>query len=148
MIRNYTSTVPATKSVNFIEDKLVRHGAKNIMKLYKDGKLEGIAFIITIDGRGDIPFRVPARIKKVEELFKNTVRRVTKNTYKNIREQAERTAWKLIADWVDVQMSLIDLQQVELMEVFLPYAYDPIKEQTYFEKVKESQFKMLTEGEG
>lgn len=147
MIKNYTSTVQSSRSVQYIEDKLVRHGAKNIMKFYKEGKLDGIAFIIFINGKGDIPFRVPARIEKVYEIFKASIRRPNKNTYKNLLDQAERTAWKLLSDWVDVQMSLVELEQVEFLEVFLPFVYDPAKEQTFFEKIKDGQFKMLTAGE-
>lgn len=142
MIKNYTSTVPAARSVLFIESKLVAHGAKNIMKIYQEGKLEGIAFIIAIEGK-DFAFRVPARINKVEELFTAAVRRPNKNTFKNIRDQAERTAWKILADWVDVQMSLVELKQKEFLEVFLADLYDPAKEQTFFEKVKESKFKII-----
>jgi hypothetical protein len=41
-------------------------------------------------------------------------------------------------------MTLIDLDQVEMMEVFLPYAYDAAKKQTLFEKVKEGSLKLLT----
>lgn len=148
MIKNYTSTVPATKSVSYIESKLVSYGAKNILKLYKDKKLEGIAFIVEVNGK-ELPFRVPARIEKIEELFKRrlTRRRYHEATLKNIKEQAERTAWKLLSDWVDVQMSLIELDQVEFLEVFLPFVYDPTKEQIFFEKLKDSQFKMLTAGQ-
>lgn len=147
MIKNYTSTVPAVKSINWIEAKLVARGAKNILKLYDDKRLDGIAFIIDVNGK-QLAFRLPARIKRIEELFKASVRRPREGTFKNIQDQAERTAWKLLADWVEVQMSLIELQQVEFVEVFLPYVYDPAKQETFFERLKGSGFKMLTDGKG
>jgi hypothetical protein len=40
-------------------------------------------------------------------------------------------------------MSLIELDQVELVEVFMPYIYDYSKNQTLFEKMKVSGFAML-----
>ncbi|MCK5609838.1 hypothetical protein KAR91_48650 [Candidatus Pacearchaeota archaeon] len=142
MIKNYTSSVSATKSVNHIEDKLVAYGAKNILKLYENKKLAGIAFILILNDK-EIPFRIPARIGNVERLLKAQIKRPRSETYKNIAVQAERTAWKLLADWVEIQISLVELQQVKFLEVFLPYVYDHAKQQTFFEKLEENNFKQL-----
>jgi len=60
-----------------------------------------------------------------------------------IKEQAERTAWKIVADWVDAQMAMIELSQVELMEVFLPYLFNRQTRQTYFESIKARGFQNL-----
>lgn len=60
-----------------------------------------------------------------------------------IKEQAARTAWKLLADWIDIQLSLVELDQVEMLEIFMPYIYDAVKEQTFFERMKDSGFKLL-----
>jgi hypothetical protein len=145
MIKNYTSTVPVNRSVQHIEDCLIRHGAKNIMKLYDDEKkLESLCFIIAVDGK-DIPFKLPASADRVEKVLKAAVKKPTAATYDRIKEQAERTAWKLQSDWVDIQMSLIELDQVEIMQVFLAYVYFPAQKQTYFEKIKGSGYPMLTE---
>jgi hypothetical protein len=142
MIKNYTSQVPATRSVQRIEDLLVKHGSKNILKLYDQQKLTGIAFIISIDGR-DIPFRLPARVDRVEQRLRKSIKRPRSGTMNKISDQATRTAWRLLSDWVEVQISLIELDQAELIEVFLPYMYDPSKEQTFFEKIKKDGFKLL-----
>ena len=64
-----------------------------------------------------------------------------------LMEQAERTAWKFLADWVDIQLGLVELGQGEFLEVFLPYVYDPAKQQTFFERIKESGYKMLPQGD-
>lgn len=37
------------------------------------------------------------------------------------RMQADRTAWKLLQDWVEVQASLIRIGMSTATEVFLPY---------------------------
>ncbi len=144
MIKNYTSGVPPEKSILHIERALVSHGAKNIFKNYGSGRLIGFAFGIEINGK-EVPFKIPARIDRVEKRLKETVKKPHKGTMKRIGEQAEKTAWKILADWVDIQMTLVDLDQVELMEVFLPYAYDAIKNQTLFDKVKNGTFKLLSE---
>ena len=144
-IKNYTSNVPAERSVIHIERSLVDHGAKNIFKNYsKDAGLEGLAFVIEINGK-DYPFKIPARIARVEKRLLDQVKKPRNGTVSRIKDQAERTAWKILADWVDIQMTLIDLDQVEMMEVFLPYAYDAAKKQTLFDKVKEGSLKLLTQ---
>jgi hypothetical protein len=113
------------------------------MKMYDaDKKLESLCFIMPVDGK-DIPFKLPAAVDRVEKVLRASVRRPNASTNARIKEQAERTAWKLQSDWVDIQMSLIELQQVEIMQVFLAYVYFPIQKQTYFERPKESGFKML-----
>lgn len=147
MIKNYTSTVPASRSVQHIEDCLVRHGARNILKEYdEEGKLAGICFIIPREGKM-FPFKLPARVENVETVLLGSRRRPPANISqrKKLIEQAERTAWKIVSDWVDVQMSLIELKQAELLEIFLPFAWDPAKKKTFFEAIRENGFKMIPE---
>jgi hypothetical protein len=38
------------------------------------------------------------------------------------RLQAVRTAWRIVKDWVEAQMALVETQMVTTQEVFLPYA--------------------------
>jgi hypothetical protein len=146
MIKNYTSTVPADHSVVHIERRLVAQKAKNIMKQYgPTGKLDAIAFIVELNGH-DMPFKLPAKVEQVYKKLTGAVRRARKGTMARIEDQAERTAWKLMADWVDVQMSLIELDQVEFLEVFLPYVYNPSTQQTFYEKIKGGGYKLLQPG--
>ncbi len=49
MLKNYTSTVAQSRSVQHIEDRLVKHGAQNILKLYEKQRLIGVAFIISVN---------------------------------------------------------------------------------------------------
>jgi hypothetical protein len=79
-------------------------------------------------------------------LLGNLGRRARPETRKKLPEQAERTAWKIVADWVDAQMAMIELAQIEFMEVFLPYLYDASSEQTYFEKLRDKSFVGLLPG--
>lgn len=144
MLKNYTSTVPAAKSIAYIESRLAQHKANMIVKLYSpEGKVDAIAFTVKI-GEVDMPFRLPAQLAACESTLKAHIgRRARPETIKKLAEQAERTAWKIVADWVDAQMAMIELAQVELLEVFLPYVYDHSKRQTYFQSIKERGFKAL-----
>ncbi len=142
MLKNYTSQVSSQRSINFIETKLVQHGAKQIVKQFTvDGRVSGILFSLPIDGH-EVPIRVPAKVSECERiLLENLSPRAKQSTRKKIPAQAERTAWKIASDWVESQMAMVELAQVEIMEVFLSYVYDPAKEITYFEALKKTGFK-------
>lgn len=143
MIKNYTSTVPVARSIQHIEDRLVRYGAQKILKTYDANKtLEGFCFIVNLQGK-EVPFKLPARVANVEKVLKGEVRRPNVGTMDRIRDQAARTAWKLVSDWVDIQLSLVELGQVELMEVLLPYVYNPETQKTFFEQIKGNGYKLL-----
>ena len=67
-----------------------------------------------------MPFVLPARIEAVERLLAK--QRVMRNDPKRRMEQARRTAWRILKDWVEAQLALIASEMVRLDEVFLPYA--------------------------
>lgn len=116
-IKNYTSTVDVYKSLGGIQGALASHGARKIMVDYdQNGKPTGVMFgIETTEGpRG---FALPANVDGVMAVF-------TRQKIKADREQAERTAWKNVHDWVLAQMALIEAGQVQIDEVFLPYLTD------------------------
>ena len=145
-LKNYTSTISASKSISFIENKLVANKARDILKRYDDkGRVESIMFIIPVNGN-DYPFKLPARLSECEKILQASLsQRARPETRRKVKDQAEKTAWKIIADWVDAQMALIELQQAEMMEIFMPYLYNHQKEKTYFEIVKEKGFKAMIE---
>jgi hypothetical protein len=144
MLKNYTSTVAVSRSVQHIEDRLVRFGAHSIMKTYDAKKrIEAFCFIVSIQGK-EIPFKLPAKVQNVEVVLKGQIRRSpTAAKLQSIIDQAERTAWKLVSDWVDIQLSLVELGQVELLEVLLSYVYSPAKKETFFERIQGNGFKLL-----
>ena len=144
MLKNYTSTVPAVRSISYIETKLAQNGARQILKLYdEESRVTGLCFIIPMNGR-DMPFKLPANIEACERTLRaNLSSRARPETKKKIVQQAERTAWKILLDWVEAQIAMIELAQVEVLEVFLPYVYDHSKQQTYFEKLKERNYRAL-----
>ena len=144
-LKNYTSSVSVTNSINKIEHRLVSAGATHIVKLYDDEQtLTGITFQIAV-GDNPLLFKLPAKAESVFNVLWGEVRRPRPETKKNVQQQAARTAWKLLSDWVDIQISLIKIEQVEMLEVFLPYCWDPSTDKTYFDKLKESKFKALAQ---
>jgi hypothetical protein len=142
-IKNYTSSVPVERSVMLIEHQLSRAGAQTISKWYDENKdLSGISFQIVANAQSFI-FRLPAKWKACEKVFLREIRRPTPEKNKRAKEQAQRTAWKILYEWVLIQTSMIELEQAEVIEVFLPYAYDPSTDKTFFEKIQAGGFKQL-----
>lgn len=127
-MKNKTSTVAAVRSIQHIEDVLARYGASDIVKRYRDGK---VGFILPMPNDTKMSFKLPARVENIERILKANVTRPTPTTYKTIADQAERTAWKLLSDWVDI------------LEVMMPYIYDPATDKTFFERVKDNPVKLL-----
>jgi hypothetical protein len=143
MIKNYTSEVPISRSILHIEDRLVEFGARGIVKEYGgNGEIDALMFTIEDPyhpGKNMI-FRVPVDVKAVEEVF---IKKFPKKKLRTIKEQAPRTAWKLASDWIDIQMSFVEMKQVEFVQVFLSYMYDPVRKISYYHSLKANGFKML-----
>lgn len=145
MIKNYTSGVPVDRTLAKIEAALVRGGATNVSKDYKDGMLSAVCFVVVNPQTGQrMSVRLPANADGVYQAMRASVKRPRAGTLEKLREQASRTAWKLMQDWIEVQMSLIQMQQAEFLQVFLPYVWDGKK--TFYTALKDGGFKMLTAG--
>jgi len=145
-IKNYTSTVSVINSISRIEHRLACAGATHIAKIYEEGgtgRPIGMIFQITSNGIPMI-FKLPTKADAVFKVLWQEVRKPRPETKANIKAQADRTSWKILSDWIDIQVSLIQLNQAEAIEVFLPYAYDGKTDRTLFEKMKENNFKLLS----
>jgi len=143
MIKNYTSGVPVERTVMRIEVALIAAGAIGIYKDYKDGVLGAICFSIQDPTSRLLSVRLPSDSKAVYEVLLSRMKRPRKETLKKLKDQAARTSWKLVQDWVEIQISLIEMRQAEFLQVFLPYIWNG--KQTYYESLKEGGFKALPE---
>lgn len=143
-IKNYTSSVSSDKSILDIERILIGMGARNIAKEYDGfGKVDSISFSIK-QGDGIMPFKLPAKREPIKKLFLQQFRRPTASQIESASQQSDRTAWKNVKEWVELQATMIKLEQVEFLEVFLPYVYNIAEGKTFFEVIKGNNFKQLT----
>ncbi|RYE53991.1 MAG: hypothetical protein EOP48_13225 [Sphingobacteriales bacterium] len=145
-LKNYTSTVPASTSMSRIEQYLVKAGASDISKKYgEDRTCRSITFRMVVH---DMPvfFQLTAKIEACYKVLYAEVKRPQADTKRKILEQSERTAWKIISDWVEIQISMVMLEQADLIQVFLPFVYNPKTEKTFYDQVKGNDFKMLANG--
>lgn len=144
-IKNYTSSVAASKSISSIETLLVEAGAKTISKFYNDdNSIAGFLFQLRVKDEL-ITFKLPSNPKAVEKVLINQLVKPRRETIKRVKEQADKTSWKLLHDWVHIQLSMVYMEQAEAAQVFLPYAYDGKTDKTLFQLVKENNFKQLSQ---
>lgn len=141
-ILNYTTTVDAFKTVSEIEYILMKHNAKSIMKNYDGESITGLSFLIDT-GMQQIPVRLPAKVDECLEVLKKEKRENPRKQIRDTRQQAERVAWRILKDWVEAQMALLDIEMVRFEEIFLPYI-ETNTGQTVYERLEERQF--LLEG--
>lgn len=141
-ILNYTTTIDSFKTVSEIEYILMKHKAKSNMKNYDGESITGLSFLIDT-GVQQIPVRLPVKVDECLKVLKKEKRENPKKQIKDTRDQAERVAWRIMKDWVEAQMALLDIEMVRFEEIFLPYI-ETNNGQTVYERLEESQF--LLEG--
>lgn len=141
-ILNYTTTIDALKTVSEIEYILVQHKAKSIMKDYDGESITGLSFLIDT-GTQQIPVRLPAKVDRCLLVLQKEKRANPRKQIKDTREQAERVAWRILKDWVEAQMALLDIEMVRFDEIFLPYIQTS-DGRTVYERLEEKSF--LLEG--
>lgn len=131
-IKNYTTDVPVDRTINEIHKILAKAKANAILTNYgSDGLPASLSFRILVDG-ASLQYLLPVEVDGVMRSMK------TKN-----RDQARRVAWRIIKDWIDSQMALIEAQQAELAQVFLPYAQDG-NGKTFYQHIKSNGFLQLS----
>ena len=141
-ILNYTTTIDAFKTVSEIEYILMKHKAKSIMKNYDGESITGLSFLIDT-GMQQVPVRLPVKVDECLEVLKREKKNSPRSNIKATKEQAERVAWRILKDWVEAQMALLDIEMVKFEEIFLPYI-ELQGGQTIYEKMEQKQF--LIEG--
>jgi hypothetical protein len=117
-ILNYTTSVDSEKSILEIQKCLVKHGAHKIVTDYSGTTPTAVTFCLTMNERL-IAFSLPANHAGVlKAMQKDTKVPRSKCTI----EQAQRVAWRIVKDWVEAQMAIVEAQLADMAEVFLPYA--------------------------
>jgi hypothetical protein len=93
-------------------------------------------------------FGAPSRHShQVEECFVilwQDVKRPRPDTRATLQHQANKTAWKILSDWAEIQCSMTPLGQAKPLQMFLPFMYDLKSQETLFYKVSSGKVKLLT----
>jgi len=143
---NYTTQIEAIKTVGEIQGILAGHGAKSIKTDYTDdGQVEALSFLV-LTPHGEVGIRLPIEPDAVLKVLtqQNRLGKVPKR-YIN-RAQAVRVAWRIVKDWVQAQMAILETEMVRMEQIFLPYVLTKSGETLY--EVMINQHFQLGPGEG
>lgn len=120
---NYTSKVPASDSIASISRMLARGGARQVMHDYDQaGNITALSFSLELDGQM-VGFRLPSDWRPVKQLLdKQLTGNPNARPWMRTEEHARNVAWRVIKDWVEAQLAIIETMMVTTAQVFLPYA--------------------------
>jgi hypothetical protein len=140
LIKNYTTDIPVARTISEIQQILAQNGARGIALEYDaHGNIKDIFFKIMLNSK-ELPFRLPAKAERVYQALWGGKQEWEHTRYgAGWRAQAERIAWRICKTWLEAQITLINLEQAKLEEVFLPYLVMP-SNKTLFETMERNQF--------
>ena len=117
---DYTTKVNAQKTVTEVMGLLVAKGADEISIVYDDDRQPaGLKWTVQSPRLGRVAFALPCNTDAV--FVKLTEQRVMVTAPESRRQQAIRTSWRILKDWVEAQMALLETGMVTMDEIFLPY---------------------------
>ena len=123
-VLNYTTQIEVSKTVGEIQGMLSKHGATRIMMEYTDTQPSGITFQIEME-HGPQLFTLPVNVSAMHRLLvqqdKQGKLKSLSSAVRTSQEQAARVAWRVIKDWVEAQLAIIETQMVGFEQVMLPY---------------------------
>ena len=145
-IRNYTTQIPVDKTIMEIENILLKFGANGIYKEYVGSKISSLVFYLERDGQ-KIPFKIPSSVEKSRKVIMKAVeeKKLPRKFYDEPfrTEQGERVTWRIIKDWIDSQLSLLEIHFADAVEILLPYAYNPVENKTMYQMFMEHKKEYL-----
>lgn len=137
-ILNYTTSIDSEKTIGEIQKCLVKHGATKIVTDYANGLPSSVTFCLFINDNM-VGFKLPANydgvLKSMNKDPKVPSRLCTK-------EQALKVSWRIVKDWVEAQMAIVEAQLADVAEVFLPYAITK-SGTTLYREIQENGMKLL-----
>ncbi len=137
----YTTKVSVQHTISEIFEMLGAHGAEDVRVSYADRRPSGIAFAIeTPFGRG--VFVLPVDVAAVHAALVDQEAEITRRMsgrVKVTRDHAERVAWRIVRDWLAVQLAMIEARQATLAQIMLPYLQVGRASYTLYDAVADHQ---------
>jgi hypothetical protein len=139
---NYTTTVPARRTVAEIQAALADAGARSVLVDYlEDGRPAAVAFVL-VTPLGLRSFRLPADVAAVAKVLARDAANVKAHVNRRALasfEQAERVAWRILKDWLEAQLALVRVDLASLDQVMLPYMLAPDGRTTVYDLYRDHQ---------
>lgn len=151
---NHSTEKPADATIGEISKILSKWGVQGILTEYEGRQVSSVSFKILV-GERTMGFKMPCNWRSVKAALTSYNEN---RTYKGVGyarklqkrvddsdEQAIRVAWRIIKDWIEAQMALVEVNMATVPQVFLPYAITR-DGKTLAEKMGEDPSLLLGEG--
>jgi hypothetical protein len=138
---NYSTVVPISRTVSEIEELLAKSGAVQILKDYDGtGEVSAINFRVKTD-RGIMPFKLPLNLPAVMSLINEQITKgLLPSRFKDDQTVAKRIGWRILKQWLEAQLALIELKQVKIQQALLAFIISD-DGKTLYEHLESNQFK-------
>ncbi len=137
-ILNYTTKVSPEKTLYEIQNILRKAGASKVSVDYKDQIPVAVTFCLALNGN-TTPFLLPCNFKGVLKAMQNDLK-VSRS--KATEERAQWVSWRILKDWIEAQLAIVEAHMAEMSEVFLPYAITK-DGTTVYQAIKSGGMKLL-----
>lgn len=143
---NYTTTIDAGKTARECHEMLARHGASSVSVGYRDRQPASLSFVMDTPW-GPRSFFLAANVEGTLEALRAANRKGIIPPKNATPEQAVRTCWRTLQDWLETQLAFMEAGFAELAKLMLPYMQDD-SGRTTWEALEDSQQKRLEAGRG
>lgn len=147
-LKNYSTDIPAARSVAEIEEMLVQNGATDTWKSYTGKALTCLNFMVMTEF-GKVPFKIVVdatvvRALLIEQKSKGVLRGhiMTQARVEDI-ENARNVGWRIMRDLIEAQMAVVQMGLRKLEQVFLADIFNDASGKTFFEVLVDRKFKDL-----
>lgn len=140
IIKNYTTDIPAEKTINEIQQLLSKNGARAVAVEYDtSGLVQDIFFKIDLSGKM-LSFRLPAKPENVYNALYSKMPGQKEGPLREGRmKKSNDIAWRICKTWIEAQLTLINLEQATIQQVFLPYLLTG-QNQTLYQQYEKNNF--------
>ena len=142
-ILNYTTSVSAEKTVGQIQKALAQAGAQRVSVDFDEDGPAALTFslgLVLAGGQAEVvDFRLPADFGGVAAALQRA------DVQPRYRKPAHvrAVAWRIVKDWIEAQLALIEARVARPEQVLMPYAVAP-DGRTLFEHFAESPQRLLS----
>lgn len=147
---NYTTKVPANKTVQEMQAALGEHGASAVTTMYANGLPTGIAFQLNTP-HGPRNYSMNLDIAGMRKLlskvcYDNNAHQAAHMTRQNFcsEKHASDVTWRVAREWLLAQLAMVAAAQVPVEEIMLPYLVMNDAGSTLREQYRQHEIRAIT----
>lgn len=145
--KNFSTVIPANRTVGEIQGMLAAHGARNVGVEYDAGMPVAITAVLPTPA-GDRSFRLAARVDGTQARLVQDWRAGLLPRGKTTREQAARVVWRSLQDWLEATVALAEAGGGTVDEMLFPFMLPPEGDGTIYQAYIRHQGPLLGGGTG